>query len=78
MLPDRVSNPGPLTYESGALPIALRGPAAANQRVPPSQKITAHLADLLSTVCHGRPKNQNCLLVIRPMIVLGHITSKQF
>ena len=27
MLPDRVSNPGPLTYESGILPIALRGPA---------------------------------------------------
>ena len=26
MLPDRVSNPGPLTYESGALPISLRGP----------------------------------------------------
>ena len=32
MLPDRVSNPGPLTYESGALPIALRGPAS--KRVP--------------------------------------------
>ena len=32
MLPDRVSNPGPLTYESGALPIALRGPA------PPDNK----------------------------------------
>ena len=30
MLPDRVSNPGPLTYESGALPIALRGPAVPN------------------------------------------------
>ena len=28
MWPDRVSNPGPLTYESGALPIALRGPVA--------------------------------------------------
>ena len=27
MLPDRVSNPGTLTYESGALPIVLRGPA---------------------------------------------------
>ena len=27
MFPDRISNPGPLTYESGALPIALRGPA---------------------------------------------------
>ena len=24
---DRVSNPGPLTYESGALATALRGPA---------------------------------------------------
>ena len=31
MLPDRVSNPGPLTYESGALPIALRGPAICSQ-----------------------------------------------
>ena len=28
MSPDRVSNPGPLTYESDALPIALRGRAA--------------------------------------------------
>ena len=31
MLPDRVSNPGPLTYQSGALPIALRGPADSNE-----------------------------------------------
>ena len=28
MWPDRLSNPGPLTYESGALPTALRGPAS--------------------------------------------------
>ena len=27
MLPDRVSNPGPLTYEPGALPTGLCGPA---------------------------------------------------
>ena len=27
MLPDRALNPGPLTYESDALPIALSGPA---------------------------------------------------
>ena len=27
MLPDRVSNPGPLTYGSGALPTALCSPA---------------------------------------------------
>ena len=26
MWPDRVLNPGPLTYESGVLPTALRGP----------------------------------------------------
>ena len=31
MLPDRVSNPGPLTYESSALPIALCGPAPCCQ-----------------------------------------------
>ena len=34
MLPDRVSNPGPLTYESGALPIALRGPAHGSVILP--------------------------------------------
>ena len=27
MCPDRLSNPGPLTYESGALSTALHGPA---------------------------------------------------
>ena len=27
MWPDRVLNPGPLTYESGTLPTALHGPA---------------------------------------------------
>ena len=33
MLPDRVSNPGPLTYESGALPTALRGPAVLKKKI---------------------------------------------
>ena len=42
MLPDRVSNPGPLTYESGALPIALRGPA-------PEQ------SDLVYSICSNIP-----------------------
>ena len=31
MWPDRVSNPGPLTYESGALPTALRGTVPRKQ-----------------------------------------------
>ena len=35
MLPDRVSNPGPLTYESGALLIALRGPALKRKKCYP-------------------------------------------
>ena len=33
MLPDWVFNSGPLTYESGALPIALRGPAMSLVRL---------------------------------------------
>ena len=33
MWPDRVSNPGPPTYESGALPIALRGPALIRWKI---------------------------------------------
>ena len=62
MLPDRVSNPGPLTYESGALPIALRGPAKSEgmqenvsvmdvrcEKKNPSLEITVrlHLASLM-------------------------------
>ena len=41
MLPDRVSNPGPLTYESGALPIALCGPASESEvrfKIPPTKR----------------------------------------
>ena len=34
MLPDLVSNPGPLTYESGALPIVLRGPPNVTVVIP--------------------------------------------
>ena len=36
MWPDRVSNPGPLTYESGALSIALHGLARAIALPPAS------------------------------------------
>ena len=35
MLPDRVSNPGPLTYESGALPTVLRSPAISTRKSGP-------------------------------------------
>ena len=46
MLPDRVSNPGPLTYESGALPIALRGPAECIK-----VKLTKIILDVLKCTC---------------------------
>ena len=43
MLPDRLLNPGPLTYESGALPIALCGPVMLlGSMLPSHSKI--HLA----------------------------------
>ena len=38
MWPDRVSNPGPLTYESGVIPTALRGPAS-NCKVDQMKKV---------------------------------------
>ena len=44
MLPDRVSNPGLLTYESGALPIALRGPGAV--------RTTFNLCNSELSLCH--------------------------
>ena len=45
MLPDRVSNSGPLTYESGALPIALRGPAVFGLSGPLRQYLSLYRAD---------------------------------
>ena len=42
MWPDPVSNPGPLTYELGALPTVLRGPA-----LPMVRKAKIRMADLL-------------------------------
>ena len=44
MLPDRVSNPGPLTYESGALPIALLGPACFGFNDPVRQYFSLYRA----------------------------------
>ena len=46
MLPDRVSNPGPLTYESGALLIALRGPALFHM-------LSCHVIALVSCTLSG-------------------------
>ena len=52
MLPDRVSNPGPLTYESGALPIALRGPAYIYIYIYRERE-----REIINQLCRKMPKN---------------------
>ena len=61
MLLDRVSNPGPLTYESGALPIALRGPANMSHL-----SIHAKPENLLQSSHHQYPhlKSYTCVLLL--------------
>ena len=56
MLPDRVSNPGPLTYESGALPIALRGPARLGGKSLPRKSVVrlTDRPDMTFDVYRGR------------------------
>ena len=57
MWPDRVSNPGPPTYESGALPIALRGPAGGKMiKWPQIERIRA----ITFTFMHGLKKSIKC------------------
>ena len=59
MLPDRVSNPGPLTYESGALPIALRGPQS--RTVNYSKICLNKQATCFKQACNQVPKQANTL-----------------
>ena len=47
MWPDRVSNPEPPTYESGALPIALRGPAPSFVKLSQYQSYRADTISIL-------------------------------
>ena len=60
MLPDRVSNSGPLTYESGALPIALRGPAGLlrNNVVRSTDR-----PDMATAIYRGREANKTTILL---------------
>ena len=65
MLPDRVSNPGPLTYESGALSIALHGPAPVWVNLKENSLFPSPLGEILSV--NGRPHSGNALSS------LGHV-----
>ena len=72
MLPDRVSNPGPLTYESGALPIALRGPAPLKEEISPTIDWI-----LLLTAIHYHPSDMTEILVKGHEIAIIPITVDQ-
>ena len=50
MWPDRVSNPGPLTYEAGALPTALRGPALEYKHSRAKVKVTIAILYIKKTL----------------------------
>ena len=53
MWPDQISNPGPLTYESGALPTALHRPASET-------KITEFANSIdLDEMAHNEPPHLN-------------------
>ena len=64
MLPDRVSNPGPLTYESGALPIALRGPATF--RVGVQRLVLTLIITCLTLIYRGQSMRKCLLFSIAP------------
>ena len=59
MLPDWVPNPGPLTYESGALPIALRGPGTGK-----SKTINFPFVPNGILMVSGAPKLKHCRVYI--------------
>ena len=65
MLPDRVSNPGPLTYESGALPIALRGPAF--KVIIQGNSTTVHQNFLIGIMIKGQEKGKKIKLILSKM-----------
>ena len=74
MLPDRVSNPGPLTYESGALPIALRGPATHNDKTSLEKNTGSLLFHVHSVYSRlSLPRNRQDPLKQFEISVLRHI-----
>ena len=84
MLPDRVSNPGPLTYESGALPIALRGPARGNAEVTSLLKFKILTSFLMSRVscfspcCLSSWVKQNFSIPLKIEQILSHKSERIF
>ena len=73
MWPDRVSNPGPLTYESGTLPTALRGPAPRN--VVSCMSADCHRTEIQLTLLHSERPKLHRVLAFLSAIGLNKTTS---
>ena len=76
MLPDRVSNPGPLTYESGALSIALRGPAIDYPLKHPHIFLSNKLVDSHNSLVFETSPGSNKISIQALEVLLGDVSKE--
>ena len=76
MWPDRVSNPGPLTYESGALPTALRGPAQPGTTGPLKLNVKC-LKDVYIEILNNRSDEKVPSFTVNMTIFTGYSDKEQ-
>ena len=81
MLPDWVSNPGPLTYESDALPIALHGLAPSKDGTTHkgknlfiSERSQTYLQKLISIIKIGSKTEMRELLRLHYLLLLLYVS----
>ena len=75
MLPDWVLNPGPLTYESSALPIALQGPAMQARMLIFSMQVDD---DLLYHDIENQPSSANSFLYLSNFLFFHTLKNEIF
>ena len=78
MLPDWVSNPGPLTYESDALPIALRGPAESNGNARPKILVSAIYSIQLKKHLFLGQFNFSSIFLCFSLVTINRLTSHDY
>ena len=83
MLQDRVSNPGPLIYDSGALPIALRGPASEGYqqtffRWKPLRMGTPEISTCIENILKLNSLGFRCSMVYNTLKIMHNILRKKY
>ena len=73
MRPNRVSNPGPLTYESGALPTALRGPAPPRIMTVAYKALTLLCEPAWALLGHAYKKEYLVIILDKTYVVTPHL-----